>query len=86
MDVAQDKTVFHGSRICIVGNICRDVKNGPLSPDGGLFEDGETPTRRISETIGGGGANSAVSQPVSPEVRFAGKTGADALGLQLEQR
>jgi 2-dehydro-3-deoxygluconokinase len=86
MDVVQDRTVFRGSRICIVGNICRDVKTAPLSPDGGLFEDGETPTEWISETIGGGGANSAIfAAGLGAEVRFAGKTGADALGLQLEQ-
>ena len=44
----------------MVGNVCRDVKTAPLCPDDRLFHDGETPTDSIVETIGGGGANSAL--------------------------
>ena len=55
-----DETVFRGSKLCVVGNICRDVKTAPLCPDDRLFHDGETPTDSIVETIGGGGANSAL--------------------------
>ena len=81
-----DETVFRGSKLCIVGSICRDVKTAPLAPGDHLFRDGETPTDFIIETIGGGGANSALfAAGLGAETRFAGKVGADSLGAQLEQ-
>jgi sugar/nucleoside kinase (ribokinase family) len=81
-----DETVFRGRRLAIVGSICRDVKMGPLRPGPHLLEDGETPTAFVSETIGGGGANSALAAAaLAAEVRFFGKVGADALGTRLEQ-
>ena len=81
-----DETVFHGSKLCIVGSICRDVKTAPLAPGDHLFRDGETPTDFIVETIGGGGANSALfAAGLGAETRFAGKVGADSVGAQLEQ-
>lgn len=81
-----DETIFRGSRLCVVGSICRDVKTAPLAPGDHLFHDGETPTDFIIETIGGGGANSALAAAgLGAEVRFAGKVGADSLGAQLEQ-
>ena len=81
-----DETVFRDSRLCIVGSICRDVKPAPLAPGDHLFRDGETPADFIVETIGGGGANSALAAAgLGAEVRFAGKVGADSLGEQLEQ-
>ena len=68
-----DETIFHGRRLAIVGSICRDVKMGVLRPGAHLLEDGETPTAFISETIGGGGANSALAAAaLSAEVRFCG--------------
>ena len=79
-----DETPFCGSRVCVVGSICRDVKTAPLTAGEQLFRDGETPTAFITETIGGGGANSAlVAAGLGAEVCFAGKIGADALGDQL---
>jgi 2-dehydro-3-deoxygluconokinase len=80
-----DETVFRERQFCVVGNICRDVKIAPIAPDERLFHDGETPTQFIVETIGGGGANSALSAAgLGAQVRFAGKLGADALGARLE--
>ena len=80
-----DETVFRDGRLCVVGNICRDVKIAPINADDRLFHDGETPTRFIVETIGGGGANSALSAAgLGADVRFAGKLGTDALGTRLE--
>jgi len=77
-------TPFRGSRLCVVGSICRDVKTAPLTAGDQLFRDGETPTAFITETIGGGAANSAlVAAGLGAEVCFAGKTGADTLGDQL---
>jgi len=80
-----DETIFQGSRLCVVGNICRDVKTAAIPQDDSLFADGETPTGSIVDTIGGGGANSALAAAaLGAEARFAGKVGADALGRQLE--
>ena len=56
-----DESIFRGKKLAVVGNICRDVKTAPIAPDPRLFEDGETPTGFLVETIGGGGANSALS-------------------------
>ncbi len=81
-----DETVFRGRRLAIVGSICRDVKMGALRPGPYLLEDGETPTEFITETLGGGGANSALAAAaLAADVRFCGKVGADALGQRLEQ-
>ena len=80
-----DDTVFRGARLCVVGNICRDVKTAPLAAGEHLLRDGETPTDFIVETLGGGGANSAMAAAqLGADVRFAGKVGADSLGRQLE--
>jgi sugar/nucleoside kinase (ribokinase family) len=81
-----DETIFQGGKLGVVGNICRDVKTAPLCPDERLFRDGETPTDSIVETIGGGGANSALfAAALGAETRFAGKVGDDALGMRLEE-
>ncbi len=81
-----NEAIFRGRCLAIVGNICRDVKTGPLRPGLYLQEDGETPTAFITETIGGGGANSALAAAaLGADVRFAGKVGADVLGQRLEQ-
>ena len=81
-----DESVFRGRRLAIVGSICRDVKSGVLRPSPQLLEDGETPTAFIRETIGGGGANSALAAAaLGADVRFCGKVGADPLGRRLEQ-
>jgi 2-dehydro-3-deoxygluconokinase len=81
-----DESVFRGGRLCVVGNICRDVKIAPIAPTARLLQDGETPTQAIVETIGGGGANSALfAAALGADVTFAGKVGADALGHRLKQ-
>jgi len=81
-----DETVFRGRRLVVVGSICRDVKMGAIRPGEHLLADGETPTAFITETIGGGGANSALAAAaLGADVWFCGKVGADALGQRLEQ-
>lgn len=81
-----DETIFRSGRLCVVGNICRDVKTAPIEPDERLLHDGETAAEFIVETLGGGGANSALmAAGLGAEARFVGKVGADALGAQLEQ-
>ena len=82
----QTEALFAGSSLCVVGNINRDVKIAPLRADGALFSDGETPVEFITETIGGGGANSAfAAASLGARVSFAGKVGADALGDRLQK-
>jgi sugar/nucleoside kinase (ribokinase family) len=80
-----DEEVFRGRSLTIVGSICRDVKIAPICPGQCLLEDGETPTDSITETIGGGGANSALAAAsLGADVRFCGQLGADSLGQRLE--
>jgi sugar/nucleoside kinase (ribokinase family) len=80
-----DESLFHGSRLCVVGNINRDVKIAPTPPGEHLFRDGETPVDFVAETIGGGGANSAfAAASLGARVAFLGKVGADGLGARLE--
>jgi sugar/nucleoside kinase (ribokinase family) len=81
-----EETVFQSSRLCVVGSICRDIKTAPICADDRLLGDGETPTEFIVETIGGGGANSALfAAGLGADVSFSGKVGTDALGEKLEQ-
>lgn len=77
--------LLKASRLCVVGNINRDVKTAPFVAGEGLLHDGETPVEAIYETIGGGGANSAfAAAALGARVAFLGKVGADALGDRLE--
>jgi len=79
-------TAFQHSSLCVVGNINRDIKVPAVSPDESLFRDGENSVSAITETIGGGGANSAfTARAFGAQVAFLGKVGADGLGRRLEQ-
>jgi sugar/nucleoside kinase (ribokinase family) len=79
------ETSFKTGRLCVVGNINRDVKTAPFRAGTQLLEDGETPVPWIIETIGGGGANSAfTAAALGAKVAFLGKVGVDALGDKLE--
>jgi sugar/nucleoside kinase (ribokinase family) len=80
------ESAFRRGRLCVVGNINRDLKTTPLRAGAQLFRDGETSVGSIVETIGGGGANSAcVAAGLGARVVFLGKVGRDALGARLEQ-
>jgi len=81
-----DESLFRQGSLCVVGNLNRDVKAGPLLPGPGLFQDGETSIPKVAETIGGGGANSAfTAASLGAHVAFVGKVGADGLGNRLER-
>jgi sugar/nucleoside kinase (ribokinase family) len=83
-DSVDVRSVFRGTRLCVVGNVNRDVKIAAIDPGPHLFADGETSTGAIRETIGGGGANSALAAAsLGADVSFVGKVGADALGDRL---
>ncbi len=78
--------MFEGSSLAVVGNINRDVKTSPVRSGTHLLADGETSTAGITETIGGGGANSAfAAAALGARVAFAGKVGTDALAGRLER-
>ncbi len=79
-------SLYKAVRLFVVGNINRDIKTAPFPPGQYLFDDGETSVPLITETIGGGGANSAFAAAnLGLKVAFAGKVGNDALGERLEQ-
>ena len=78
--------MFEDSSLCVVGNINRDVKTSPLHAGDHLLRDGESSVSSISETIGGGGANSAfAAAALGARLTFVGKVGQDALGDRLER-
>jgi 2-dehydro-3-deoxygluconokinase len=82
----RNEGIFTGASLCVVGNINRDIKTAPLPTGEYLFRDGETSTKSIEETIGGGGANSAfAAAALGAQVSFLGKVGADGLGDRLER-
>src|SRR5436190_12735236 len=82
-----EESLFHSARLCVVGNINRDIRTAPISSGPALFEDGETSTAFIRETLGGGGANSALAaRNLGAAVTFAGKIGSDTLGERLEKK
>ncbi len=75
-----------GDSICVIGNINRDIKMNPLPVGDYLFRDGETSTGSVSETIGGGGANSAFTAvALGAKTSFLGKIGTDGLGRRLDR-
>jgi sugar/nucleoside kinase (ribokinase family) len=77
---------FQTASLCVVGNINRDVKVQAVRGSPSLLQDGETSVKAISETIGGGGANSAcAAAALGARVNFVGKVGDDALGEQLQR-
>jgi len=77
---------FAFASLCVAGNLNRDLRIAPVAPGAYLFQDGETSVPYIHETTGGGGANTAcAAAAMGAKVAFLGKTGADALGLRLEE-
>lgn len=80
-----DESAFRTSRLCVVGNINRDIKTAPIAAGPHLFADGETSIQGVHETIGGGGANSAAAAAaLGATCHFVGQVGDDALGQRLE--
>jgi len=77
---------FRNTRLCIVGNVNRDVKTAPFPSGDYLFQDGETSLASIHETIGGGGANSAATAAaLGAHCDFIGQVGDDETGRRLEE-
>ena len=80
------RSPFAGSSVYVVGNINRDVKLHDVAESAGLLRDGETSVSKISETIGGGGANSAcAAAALGARVHFFGKVGGDPLAEHLRK-
>lgn len=81
-----DDSAFRGAKLCVVGNINRDIKTAPIRAGDYLFSDGETSVDGIRETIGGGGANSAaIAAEFGARASFVGQIGDDVVGHRLEQ-
>jgi sugar/nucleoside kinase (ribokinase family) len=81
-----DPASFRGRRLCVVGNLNRDLRSAPIAPGEHLFRDGETSTQFVRETPGGGGTNSALfAARLGAKVRLVAKVGDDALGRQLRR-
>jgi sugar/nucleoside kinase (ribokinase family) len=79
-----DGSSFRGRRLCVVGNLNRDLRTAPIATGRHLFEDGETSTEFVRETPGGGGTNSALFVArLGARVRLVAKVGADQAGAQL---
>jgi sugar/nucleoside kinase (ribokinase family) len=77
--------LFRRTTLCVVGNVNRDVRVHQAPGSSSLLRDGETSVPAITETIGGGGANSAcAAAALGGHVHFVGKIGADALGHQVQ--
>jgi sugar/nucleoside kinase (ribokinase family) len=70
--------------IAVVGNINLDVKTGPIPADPRILSEGETSVGEIYESVGGGGANTAVAAArTGGAVYFCGAIGDDTLGERL---
>jgi sugar/nucleoside kinase (ribokinase family) len=79
-----DPSSFRGLRLCVVGNLNRDLRVAPITPGAHLFRDGETSTQFVRETPGGGGTNSALfAARLGAKVRLAAKVGDDGAGRRL---
>jgi sugar/nucleoside kinase (ribokinase family) len=81
-----DQQSFRTADLCVVGNINRDVRISPIPAGDYLFADGETSVAAVTETAGGGGANSAfAAAALGARVAFLGRVGNDWLGDRLER-
>lgn len=73
------------AKTAVVGNVNLDIKTSRVLPSESLFADGETSVDEIYESIGGGGANTAVAGAMmGGTVHFCASIGDDALGERLE--
>jgi sugar/nucleoside kinase (ribokinase family) len=71
--------------LCVVGNLNRDLRTAPIPAGEYLFDDGETSAAFVRETVGGGGANSALAgAALGADVRLVARVGEDPLGYRLE--
>ena len=82
----EGESLFAGSSLCVVGNLNRDIKTSAVPAGQHLLHDGETPVACVTETIGGGGANSVcTAAALGARAAFLGKVGLDSLGNRLER-
>jgi ribokinase len=71
--------------IAIVGNVNLDIKTSLIPAGDGILADGETSVAEIFETLGGGGANTAVAAAhMGGTVHFFACVGSDSLGDRIE--
>jgi sugar/nucleoside kinase (ribokinase family) len=73
------------SPIAVVGNLNLDYRTSPILAGSEVMSDGETTVGEIYETLGGGGANTAVAAArLEGRVHLCACVGDDALGRRLE--
>lgn len=85
MSIKEARELFRRTTLCVVGNVNRDVRVHQAPGSDSLLQDGESAVPAITETIGGGGANSAcAAASLGGQVYFVGKIGTDALGRQVQ--
>ena len=72
--------------VAIVGNINLDIRTAPIEVSAEVLQDGETSVAAIYESIGGGGANTALAAArLGGKVHIIGCVGRDPLGLRLRR-
>lgn len=72
--------------VAIVGNVNLDIRTAPIPASADVFEDGETSVGAIYESIGGGGANTALAAArLGGSIHFIGCVGRDPLGRRLRR-
>jgi len=70
--------------VAVVGNLNLDLRTSPLVPSPGILADGETSAETITETVGGGGANTAAAiAALGGRAHFCCAIGDDDLGARL---
>jgi sugar/nucleoside kinase (ribokinase family) len=70
--------------VAIVGNLNLDIKTSPIPASPGILADGETSIEQVYETVGGGGANTALASALmGGQVHFCCPVGQDSLGRRL---
>lgn len=85
----RSKTVFNlpisTAPIAVVGNVNLDYRTSPIPASPAIMSDGETGVAEICETLGGGGANTAVAAAaLGGRVHLVAAVGSDPLGHRLE--
>lgn len=84
MGVGKQHPRYPLTTISVVGNINLDIKTSRISGSSRIFDDGESSVEKIYETIGGGGANTALAASImGAKVHFFGCVGNDTLGQRL---
>jgi ribokinase len=71
--------------LAIIGNLNLDIKTAPIAGAEQLLDDGETSVEEIYESIGGGGALTALAAAkLGADVSLCAAVGNDSLGIRVQ--